>query len=91
MITVFFIEQLPLYKLPRLLEQAFLGLCVCVWFLQEACQLGDNPLVANWGEDAVLSLPILMSCGRGVGGGRGILQWASASSTLSYFGLILIH
>lgn len=28
MITVFFIEHLYLYRLPRLLEQAFLGLCV---------------------------------------------------------------
>lgn len=58
MITVFLIEQLYLYKLPRLLEQAFPGLCVC--FLQEPCPLEDNLVVVNWGGDAVLSPPTLM-------------------------------
>ena len=93
MIPVFFIEQLYLYKSPRLLEQAFFGLGVCVfvcvrvcgvvWFLQEACQLEDSPVVSNWGGEAVCSPlhPDGLVC---FGGGEGA-SGVGSLSTLSYF------
>ena len=65
--------------------------CVCTWFLQEACLLEDNPVVLNWGADAVLPPPTLIFCGGWVGKVEGDSTVGKSSPTLSYFGLILIH
>ena len=73
-----------------------LSVVVRVWFVQESCQLEDDPVVLSWGEDAASPPPTLMFFWRGdsvVGKCflHSVIFWIGSHSLSVFILVIILH